>query len=132
MRDVNGKKLPAFPNIHSKWDKNSEYISLFPNVLLGVQKDHTFSVVLTPETKKTTNERFAIYYSNRETLGSEYSTLRKNNAIFWKGVFEEDIKVVEGMQKGRNGLFFDGGRFSPIMEEPTRIFHKWVTEHVEG
>ena len=28
-------------------------------------------------------------------------------------VFEEDIFVVEGMQAGRLGVKFDGGRFSP-------------------
>jgi len=30
------------------------------------------------------------------------------------------------MQKGRHGPMFDGGKFSPVMDGPTHIFHKWV------
>ncbi len=44
----------------------------------------------------------------------------------WKEEFEEDIFVVEGMQKGRHGAKFDGGRFSPVMDSPTHLFHHWV------
>jgi choline monooxygenase len=46
-------------------------------------------------------------------------------------VFDEDVFVVEGMQKGRHGEFFDGGRFSPVMEGPTQNFHHWVASQVE-
>ena len=34
--------------------------------------------------------------------------------------------VVEGMQKGRYGDKFDGGKFSPVMDRPTHCFHQWV------
>jgi len=34
--------------------------------------------------------------------------------------------VIEGMQKGRHGPLFDGGKFSPVMDGPTHTFHKWV------
>ena len=49
----------------------------------------------------------------------------------WKGVFEEDIFVVEGMQKGRHSPLFDGGRFSPAMDGPTHNFHDWVAGKVQ-
>jgi hypothetical protein len=48
----------------------------------------------------------------------------------WKTVFEEDIFVVEGMQKGRYAKGFDGGRFSPIMDEPTHVFHDWYARQI--
>ena len=38
----------------------------------------------------------------------------------------EDIKAIEGMQEGRNSPVFNGGNFSPIMDQPTHQFHKWV------
>ncbi|MDC1450413.1 hypothetical protein N8477_06545 [Candidatus Thioglobus sp.] len=31
-----------------------------------------------------------------------------SNDSFWKTVFSEDIGVIEGMQRGRSGLMFDG------------------------
>ena len=46
----------------------------------------------------------------------------------WKEVFEEDIFVVEGMQSGRAASRFDGGKFSPVMDEATHAFHRWVAE----
>ena len=57
-------------------------------------------------------------------------SLKKKNKNQWKEVFEEDIFVVEGMQAGRLGIKFDGGRFSPKMDEPTHCFHDWVASKV--
>ena len=34
------------------------------------------------------------------------------------------------MQAGRLGIKFDGGRFSPKMDEPTHCFHDWVASKV--
>jgi len=45
-------------------------------------------------------------------------------------VFEEDIFVVEGMQKGRHGPHFDGGKFSPVMDNPTHVFHEWAANQI--
>jgi len=39
--------------------------------------------------------------------------------------------VVEGMQRGRNGLMFDGGKFSPVMDSATHCFHYWVASKVQ-
>ena len=55
---------------------------------------------------------------------------RKTNSEFWHEVFVEDIFVVEGMQKGRHGRFFDGGKFSPAMDGPTHLFHEWVATKI--
>ena len=38
----------------------------------------------------------------------------------------EDISAVEGMQEGRNSPIYNGGNFSPVMDQPTHQFHKWV------
>ena len=42
----------------------------------------------------------------------------------------EDIKAIEGMQEGRNSPTYNGGNFSPIMDNPTHQFHKWVAENL--
>ncbi len=34
------------------------------------------------------------------------------------------------MQEGRNGKFFDGGKFSPVMDGPTHLFHEWVATQI--
>ena len=112
--------FPDFSNLSDRWDKGAEYIALYPNVLLGVHRDHLFSIVLEPVDHENTIERIELYYAPSAAESPEFSALRQHNAKLWKTVFSEDIFVVEGMQRGRHGTFFDGGRFSPPwMVQPT-------------
>ena len=119
-----------FSNLSDKWDRNAEYISFFPNVLLGVHRDHRYAIVLIPDSFDQTTERVALYYADETMAGDEFEELRAKNTALWKEVFEEDIFVVEGMQSGRYGHYFDGGKFSPVMDEPTWVFHHWVANQM--
>ena len=46
--------------------------------------------------------------------------------------FGEDIGAVEGMQRGRQSPGFQGGVFSPVLDQPTHFFHQWVARRVRG
>jgi len=120
-----GQKFPDFEGVSDKWDTQSEYISFFPNVLLGVHRDYAFAMLLMPQGPEETLERVALFYAD-DLDTPDWQTMLKENARIWQGVFNEDVGVVEGMQKGRHGPMFDGGKFSPIMDGPTHTFHKWV------
>ncbi len=115
-----------FDNLSDKWDSSAEYLALFPNVLLGVHRDHTFAIVLEPTSVGTTLEHVELFYADEAMVDSSYDNLRRDNAKLWKEVFKEDIFVVEGMQRGRQGVQFDGGKFSPVMDNATHCFHQWV------
>lgn len=130
LKGENGEAFPDFEGVSDKWDTASEYISMYPNVLLGVHRDHTFAIILEPKAIDKTREHVALYYATSEAADTEYDGLRASNTKFWKEVFEEDIFVVEGMQKGRHGMFFDGGKFSPAMDGPTHLFHDWVATQI--
>ena len=121
-----GAKFPDFGGLGAQWTTGAEYIAVYPNVLLGVHRDHTFSIVLCPQAVGQTVERINIYYP----APAQDLTLREKNAAQWKLVFEEDIFVVEGMQRGRYAPHFDGGRFSPAMDGPTHCFHAWVADRM--
>lgn len=131
LRDENDTTLPDFSGLSEKWDKGAEYIAVYPNVLLGVQRDHAFAIVLEPVDCEHTIEHIELYYSRPAETSHELDSLRGSNAQLWKTVFEEDVFVVEGMQKGRHGELFDGGRFSPAMDGPTHNFHHWVATQIE-
>lgn len=128
--DDSGRAFGRFANLSSKWDSQAEYIAMYPNVLFGVHKDHTFAILLMPQGPEKTTERVEIYYADEAALVPEWSDLRQINSDQWKGVFVEDIDVVEGMQAGRHAPGFDGGRFSPVMDTPTHMFHRWVAERM--
>jgi choline monooxygenase len=127
LKSEDGKVFPDFPDVGEKWSDAAEYIAAYPNVLLGAQRDHAFAIILVPEAKDRTVEHVHLYYAQPDTS----EEMRMSNAALWKGVFVEDIFVVEGMQRGRLGSGFDGGKFSPAMDGPTHNFHDWVAEKVD-
>ena len=121
------KKLSTFPNWPNNLYQNSEYVSLFPNVMLGIHVDHFYAFWLEPLSNKNTREHFEMYYVGDESASSDdYKEIRKNNFVFWQEVMNEDVSVIEGMQKGRSSPAYNGGNFSPVMDTPTLMFHKWV------
>ncbi|MGD9294303.1 MAG: aromatic ring-hydroxylating dioxygenase subunit alpha [Roseobacter sp.] len=118
--------FPDFADLSKKWDTAAEYVTAFPNVLLGVHRDHAFAIILQPQGTEKTLEHVHLYYAQPDTS----EDLRARNAAQWKTVFTEDVFVVEGMQRGRHAVSFDGGRFSPAMDGPTHLFHAWVAERM--
>ena len=66
------------------------------------------------------------YIGNDSANGEELKDLRKENARFWKDVMIEDINAIERMQDGRYSSAYNGGNFSPVMDQPTHQFHKWI------
>ncbi|MEM8775917.1 MAG: aromatic ring-hydroxylating dioxygenase subunit alpha [Pseudomonadota bacterium] len=123
-----GDMFPDFEEVGEKWNEQAEYIAIYPNVLLGVHRDHAFAIILEPKGLDKTVEHIHLYYSVPKTSDE----LRRTNTAMWKTVFEEDIFVVEGMQRGRHADMFDGGRFSPVMDSPTHCFHDWVAGQVDA
>ena len=132
IKDESGNVFPDFDHLSEKWDTSSEYIALYPNVLLGVHRDHFFSIILEPLSTNKTREHVSIYYAKNPSEMPQLDGLINKNASFWKTVFSEDIGVVEGMQRGRSGLMFDGGKFSPVMDSATHCFHHWVASKVQS
>ncbi|MDA7472191.1 aromatic ring-hydroxylating dioxygenase subunit alpha [Candidatus Pelagibacter ubique] len=120
-----------FPNWPKDLSKKAEYIALFPNVMIGLHIDHFYVFWLEPKSINETKEHLMMYYIGDDSAnGSEFAEMRKKNAEFWKEVMIEDIKVIEGMQEGRNSPVYNGGNFSPIMDNPTHEFHKWVATNL--
>lgn len=130
LTGADGVRFPDFAGLGPQWDEGAEYVALYPNVLLGAHRDHAFAIVLEPAGCDRTVERLELYYAVAPEQTPALEGLRDDNAAQWRKVFEEDIFVVEGMQKGRHGHLFDGGRFSPVMDGPTRDFHRWVARQV--
>ena len=125
-------KFRDFENLKEIWSAQSEYVAFFPNVLLGVHRDHAFAMLLMPQGPEVTLERVALFYADENIDRPDRQDMLKENARIWRDVFAEDIGVVEGMQKGRHGIHFDGGKFSPVMDGPTHLFHKWVARQLSS
>jgi len=121
-----------FAGLSGKWDTGAEYIALYPNLLFGVHRDHVYAILLAPQGQGRTLEHVAIRYAHPDSLGPSFEAMRRENEAQWRLIFEEDIGVVEGMQRGRHAAGFDGGKFSPVMDPPTHAFHRWVAERMSA
>ena len=110
----------------------AEYVSVYPNLLLGLQADHLFAMILHPIAPDRTLEDLRIFYVGDEAVGDEYAKAREATRESWRVVFAEDVGVVEGMQQGRSSPGFDGGIFSEVMDTPTHHFHRWAASKLAG
>jgi len=129
---IDGNKLfDSFQSWPKDLSKNSEYIALFPNVMIGLHIDHFYAFWLEPISINETKEHLAMYYvGDNSANGKKFESMRKENVKFWEDVMLQDIKAIEGMQEGRNSPVYNGGNFSPVMDNPTHQFHKWVANNL--
>ena len=99
--------------------------------MLGIHKDHFYAYWLEPISNNTTKEHMEIYYVGEDAANSaKYKSLREQNFKLWKGVQKEDLNIIEGMQMGRKSPSYNGGNFSPVMDNATHHFHKWVANNL--
>jgi choline monooxygenase len=129
---IKGNKIfSKFPNWPKNLSNKAEYIALFPNVMIGLHIDHVYTFWLEPISVNKTKEHLEMYYIGKESAnGKKLESMRKENAKFWRDVMSEDIRAIEGMQEGRNSPVYNGGNFSPVMDNPTHQFHKWVANNL--
>lgn len=97
-----GTHLPIFPSWPEDKLRQAEYLSIFPNALIGIQADHAFAIMLDPIAPEKTIENLRLYYVGDESLDPKYDECRKATLESWKVVFSEDVFAVETMQKGRH------------------------------
>ncbi len=126
LAETSGIRLPQFKQWPGDMINHAEYVSLYPNVLLGLQADHFFSIILDPLNPEQTHEKGLIQYIGAESNHVKYDDAKTAVLDSWKIVFAEDIEAVEGMQQGRHSPGYTGGVFSPVLDVPTHHFHRWV------
>ncbi len=126
LSEVAGTRLPTFEQWPTQQQRHAEYVSVFPNVLLGIQADHVFAMVLDPLAPGRTVEQLRVYFIGEEAISGSFASARASIMAAWREVFGEDVDAVEGLQRGRHSPGYGGGVFSPAMDAPTHYFHKWL------
>ncbi len=126
----NGTHLPALSSWDSKRENLAIYPVLYPNTFIGLHIDHLFIMYLQPVSNTETIEHVRLSYVGNASLLEEYQSHRESLLTAWTEVFKEDIFAVERMQQGRLSPGYEGGVFSPAMDEPTLHFHQWVANQL--
>ena len=111
------EKLPSFPNWPKDKENIAEYVALFPNVMLGIHKDHYYAYWIEPINHEFTLEHMELYYVGEQAAqANKFKSLRKQNHKQWEDIQKEDVDIIQGMQTGRNSPSYNGGNFSPVMD----------------
>ena len=86
-------KFPCFPN----WPKDklniAEYVALFPNVMLGIHKDHYYAYWLEPVNHELTIEHMEIYYVGNAAANSKNLKILENKILNFGTEFKQKILV---------------------------------------
>ena len=128
---ISKEEFNCFPNWPKDKLNHAEYVALFPNVMLGIHRDHYFAFWLEPINHSSTIEHMEVYYVGDESAYSDqYKEIREENSSLWFKVLSEDINAIEGMQAGRNSPSYTGGKFSTVMDKATHNFHRWVATNI--
>jgi choline monooxygenase len=132
LSDEVGTALPRFPEWPEERLEQAEYVAFYPNVLLGIQADHAFAMIVEPQASDLSMEHLRLYYVGDEAVGDLHAASRNATLESWRVVFAEDIDAVEGMQRGRRSPGYRGGVFSPVMDNPTHHFHQWMARKLQA
>ncbi|MEO1068565.1 MAG: aromatic ring-hydroxylating dioxygenase subunit alpha [Cyanobacteria bacterium J06638_6] len=128
---VEGRSLPTFPDLETHQKATvAEYITVFPNLMLGVHPDYFLVFTVNPLSPGETQERMTFYFVGDEAMGPENKALRHLPIDLWEGTNDEDIAMIERMQVGRKSPRFDGGCFSPELEQTVYRFQQMVAKAV--
>ena len=71
-------------------------MALFPNVLLGVHRDHYFAIILTPDGPDKTIEQIELYYTAPQATTAEFDDMRATNSAMWRAVLPRIFMLLKG------------------------------------
>lgn len=128
---IEGRTLPTFDNLEAiAKAKVAEYITVFPNLMLGVHPDYFLVMTVNPISAGRTQERLTFYFVGDAAMTPENEALRHLPIDLWQITNDEDITMIERMQTGRQSPKFDGGCFSPELEKTVYRFQQKIAEVV--
>ena len=122
--------LPVFPNLPESRETVAEYISVFPNLMLGIHPDYFLALTVNPLSPTRSVERMSFYFIGDGATDVEYEALRQIPIDLWKITNEEDLETIERLQKGRKSPAFDGGCFSPALETTVHQFQRLIAKAI--
>ena len=111
-----------FPGLAPEQQRSGEYPLVFPNLLLGLQPDHFYAIIIDPLAPDRTRERVHLYLVGDPPERDDHDRAVEQLVDTWKRVFAEDVGVVELLQSGRRSDAFAGGILTEAHDRLTLRF----------
>jgi phenylpropionate dioxygenase-like ring-hydroxylating dioxygenase large terminal subunit len=112
--------------------RSAYFVWLFPNIALWIFPHHLLTLLVLPESEGRTRETMDMLV-HPEALGSPECDATLDRIMkFWKYVNEQDVQLVERVQKGLASTPYRGGRMCFRFEEPLHRFQNIVADMMTG
>ena len=112
-----GEGMPHFPSLSAEAASRGLWFILPTAFGLEVYPDHVASFHVTPVAPGLCRERIDVFLVGDAATAPEYAEGRATVLQTWKDLNDEDVGIVESLQKGRASPAYDGGRHSPYWDE---------------
>lgn len=125
--------LPPIQRLNASDRVSGRFVYLFPNLAISVLPNHLFAMLLTPAGPGRTVEQTYLL-SHPESLAPADSARGLDKLMkFWDLVNQQDIAIVERVQRGlESALAYPGGRMCYKFEEPLHRFYNMLIDHLIG
>jgi choline monooxygenase len=124
--------LPAWGGLTYTESQSAYFVWLFPNIALWIFPHHLLTLLLVPESETQTREFLDMLIHPDALMAPECDVNLDRLMNFWRFVNDQDIILVERVQKGLAGSPYRGGRMCYKFEEPLHRFQNIVADMMTG
>lgn len=123
-------QLPVFPGLSEKAKKSTEAIWLSPNLLVTVFPDNLRVIRVEPVSPTHCIEDIGVFFVDDQALAPGLEHYRQLTMARFREFNDEDIEIVESLQRGLTGSDYDGGHFSPAFDRNVGHFQSIISRQV--
>jgi choline monooxygenase len=124
--------LPAIPGLNVTESQSAYFVLLFPNIALWMFPHHLVTLLYRPLNAGLTLEYLDVLVHPSAMQASGFDETIDRITSFWCFVNEQDVKLVEGVQRGLQSRAYRGGRLCYHFEEPIHRFQNMVADLMVG
>ena len=124
--------LPRWKELTYTESRSAYFVWLFPNIALWIFPHHLLTLLVFPESEGRTHETMDMLVHPEAFQSPGCDETLDRIMKFWKFVNEQDVLLVERVQKGLVSAPYRGGRMSFRFEEPLHRFQNIVADMMTG
>ncbi|MDZ4659462.1 MAG: aromatic ring-hydroxylating dioxygenase subunit alpha [Bythopirellula sp.] len=124
--------LPTMPGLNPTEAQSAYFVLLFPNIALWMFPHHLVTLLYRPLSAGVTLESMDILVHPSAEATSQFDEVIDRITSFWAFVNEQDVRLVENVQRGLQSRAYPGGRLCYHFEEPVHRFQNMVADLMVG
>ncbi|MFN0055993.1 MAG: aromatic ring-hydroxylating oxygenase subunit alpha [Planctomycetales bacterium] len=124
--------LPELPGLDDTESQSAYFVLLFPNIALWMFPHHLLTLLFRPASAGVTIEHLDMLVHPSAKSIPDFDAITDRILKFWIFVNDQDIRLVENVQRGLQSSAYGGGRMCYHFEEPVHRFQNMVANQMTG